>query len=107
MAQYSFDKLKSCRDATNRTGFSLTLGCLHRHVGSLGSGQHLNTSVSILLALAQDGSSAVVQVLLFFFWYCQYEIFSLSSEILHIFCGRYVRPLLLLSVILIECAFDN
>uniref|UniRef100_A0A914XTE3 HEAT repeat-containing protein 5B n=1 Tax=Plectus sambesii TaxID=2011161 RepID=A0A914XTE3_9BILA len=61
MAQFSFDKLKTCRDATNRTGYSLALGCLHRYVGSLGSGQHLNTSVSILLALAQDNSSPVVQ----------------------------------------------
>ncbi|VDM38431.1 unnamed protein product [Toxocara canis] len=61
MAQFSFDKLKSCRDATNRTGFALALGSLHRYVGSLGSGQHLNTSVSILLALAQDGTSALVQ----------------------------------------------
>uniref|UniRef100_A0A0R3S5B1 HEAT repeat-containing protein 5B n=1 Tax=Elaeophora elaphi TaxID=1147741 RepID=A0A0R3S5B1_9BILA len=61
MAQYSFDKLKSCRDANNRTGFALALGSLHRYVGSLGSGQHLNTSVSILLALAQDATSSVVQ----------------------------------------------
>ncbi|VIO98705.1 Uncharacterized protein BM_BM2175 [Brugia malayi] len=61
MAQYSFDKLKSCRDANNRTGYALTLGSLHRYVGSLGSGQHLNTSVSILLALAQDTTSSLVQ----------------------------------------------
>ncbi|VDN83942.1 unnamed protein product, partial [Brugia pahangi] len=61
MAQYSFDKLKSCRDANNRTGYALTLGSLHRYVGSLGSGQHLNTSVSILLALAQDTTSCLVQ----------------------------------------------
>ncbi|KAL3985776.1 hypothetical protein ACH3XW_40030 [Acanthocheilonema viteae] len=61
MAQYSFDKLKSCRDANNRTGFALALGSLHRYVGSLGSGQHLNTSVSILLALAQDATSSLVQ----------------------------------------------
>uniref|UniRef100_A0A915Q4W5 HEAT repeat-containing protein 5B n=1 Tax=Setaria digitata TaxID=48799 RepID=A0A915Q4W5_9BILA len=61
MAQYSFDKLKSCRDANNRTGYALALGSLHRYVGSLGSGQHLNTSVSILLALAQDATSPLVQ----------------------------------------------
>ncbi|VDK74235.1 unnamed protein product [Litomosoides sigmodontis] len=61
MAQYSFDKLKSCRDVNNRTGFALALGSLHRYVGSLGSGQHLNTSVSILLALAQDATSSLVQ----------------------------------------------
>ncbi|VDM97337.1 unnamed protein product [Thelazia callipaeda] len=61
MAQYSFDKLKNCRDANNRTGYALALGSLHRYVGSLGSGQHLNTSVSILLALAQDATSPLVQ----------------------------------------------
>lgn len=62
MAQQCFDKLKSARDALSRTGHSLALGCLHRYVGSLGSSQHLNTSISILLALAQDTSSPVVQV---------------------------------------------
>uniref|UniRef100_A0A8C4ZT11 HEAT repeat containing 5B n=1 Tax=Gadus morhua TaxID=8049 RepID=A0A8C4ZT11_GADMO len=61
MAQYSFDKLKSARDVVSRTGHSLALGCLHRYVGGIGSGQHLKTSVSILLALAQDGSSHEVQ----------------------------------------------
>jgi len=62
MAQTSFDRLKSARDVASRTGHSLALGCLHRYVGGLGSSQHLNTSVSILLALAQDASSPVVQV---------------------------------------------
>ncbi|CAD6191634.1 unnamed protein product [Caenorhabditis auriculariae] len=61
MAQYCFDKLKTCRDAPNRAGHSLALGCLHRHVGSLGSGQHLNTGVSVVLALAQDTSFPGVQ----------------------------------------------
>ena len=62
MAQSSFDHLKVARDVVNRTGHSLALGCLHRYVGGLGSGQHLNTSVSILLALAQDTTSPDVQV---------------------------------------------
>ncbi|XP_037925116.1 HEAT repeat-containing protein 5B isoform X5 [Hermetia illucens] len=62
LAQNSFDKLKSARDVVTRTGHSLALGCLHRYVGGMGSSQHLNTSVSILLALAQDTSSPVVQV---------------------------------------------
>ncbi|KAK3093785.1 hypothetical protein FSP39_020183 [Pinctada imbricata] len=62
MAQYSFNSLKSARDVVSRTGHSLALGCLHRYVGGMGSGQHLNTSVSILLALAQDFNSPVVQV---------------------------------------------
>lgn len=62
LAQTSFDKLKSARDVASRTGHSLALGCLHRFVGGMGSSQHLNTSVSILLALAQDTTSPVVQV---------------------------------------------
>ncbi|KAK7086919.1 HEAT repeat-containing protein 5B [Halocaridina rubra] len=62
MAQNSFDKLKIARDAVSRTGHSLALGCLHRYVGGMGSGQHLSTSISILLALAKDTTSPVVQV---------------------------------------------
>lgn len=57
-----FFRLKSARDVVSRTGHSLALGCLHRYVGGIGSGQHLKTSVSILLALAQDGTSPEVQV---------------------------------------------
>lgn len=56
------DRLKSARDVVSRTGHSLALGCLHRYVGGIGSGQHLKTSVSILLALAQDATSHEVQV---------------------------------------------
>ncbi|XP_073980275.1 HEAT repeat-containing protein 5B isoform X3 [Rhodnius prolixus] len=62
LAQASFDKLKSARDVASRTGHSLALGCLHRYVGGLGSAQHLNTSISILLALAHDHTSPQVQV---------------------------------------------
>lgn len=62
MAQNSFDSLKSARDVVSRTGHSLSLGCLHRYVGGMGSSQHLHTSVSILLALAQDVASPQVQV---------------------------------------------
>ncbi|XP_063696087.1 HEAT repeat-containing protein 5B isoform X3 [Culicoides brevitarsis] len=62
LAQNSFNNLKSARDVVTRTGHSFALGCLHRYVGGMGSSQHLSTSVSILLALAQDGSSPVVQV---------------------------------------------
>lgn len=62
LAQNSFDKLKSARDVVTRTGHSHALGCLHRYVGGMGSSQHLNTSVSILLALGQDSASPVVQV---------------------------------------------
>ena len=61
MAQHSFDFLKTARDVASRTGHSFALGCLHKYVGSLGSSLHLSTSVSILLALAQDGASPLVQ----------------------------------------------
>lgn len=62
LAQASFDRLKSARDVASRTGHSLALGCLHKYVGGMGSSQHLNTSVSILLALMQDQTSPTVQV---------------------------------------------
>ncbi|XP_035216852.1 HEAT repeat-containing protein 5B-like isoform X2 [Stegodyphus dumicola] len=62
MAQHMFDRLKTARDAASRTGHSLALGCLHRYVGGMGTGQHLNTSVSILLALAQDTNAPIVQL---------------------------------------------
>nr|XP_006814260.1 PREDICTED: HEAT repeat-containing protein 5B-like [Saccoglossus kowalevskii] len=61
-AQNCFDRLKTARDVVSRTGNSLALGCLHRYVGGMGAGHHLNTSVSILLALAQDITSPQVQV---------------------------------------------
>ena len=62
IAQASFDTLKSTRGTVTRTGHSLVLGCLHRYVGGMGSGQHLQTSVSILQDLTQDASSPMVQV---------------------------------------------
>ena len=46
----------------SRTGYSVALGCIHRYVGGMASGHHLNSSVSILLALAKDSSSSLVQV---------------------------------------------
>lgn len=60
-AQSSFDSLKSLRDVVSRTGHSLVLGCLHRYVGGMGSGGHLQMSVSILQSLAQDLASPTVQ----------------------------------------------
>ena len=61
--QTSFEKLKSSRDEPSRTGHSLALGCLHRYGGGLGLAfpQQLNSSISILIALGQDTSSASVQ----------------------------------------------
>ncbi|GMT12475.1 hypothetical protein PFISCL1PPCAC_3772 [Pristionchus fissidentatus] len=61
LAQQCFSVLQSSRDALTRSGVVLALGCLHRHVGSLGSGQYLNTGVKIALSLAQDTSSPMVQ----------------------------------------------
>ena len=45
-----------------RTGYALALGCLYRYVGCMESGQYLRNSVSILIALAKDRSSSLVQV---------------------------------------------
>ncbi|CAG0891768.1 unnamed protein product [Cyprideis torosa] len=61
VSQNSCEKLKTSRDVASRTGHSLALGCLHRHMGGMSSGHQLNTSVSILLALSQDFTSPVVQ----------------------------------------------
>jgi len=54
MAQNAFANLKASRDANSRTGNCLALGCLHRYVGSMGSGQHFKNSVGVLHALARD-----------------------------------------------------
>ncbi|CAH3014392.1 unnamed protein product [Porites evermanni] len=62
ITQKIFDQLKAARDAVSRTGYSVALGCIHRYVGGMASGHHLNSSVSILLALAKDSSSSLVQV---------------------------------------------
>ena len=62
ITQKIFDQLKAARDALSRTGYSVALGCIHRYVGGMASGHHLNSSVSILLALAKDNSSSLVQV---------------------------------------------
>lgn len=62
IVQTSFETLKSSRDVISRTSHSLVLGCLHRYVGGMGSGQHLQGSVSILHDLTCDTSSPVVQV---------------------------------------------
>lgn len=91
LAQTSFDRLKSARDVVTRTGHSLALGCLHKNVGGMGSSQHLNTSVSILLALAQDGTSPVVQV------WSLYALSLIADSGGPMFRG-YVEPALSLSI---------
>lgn len=62
IAQTSFDQLKSAKDSVTKMGHSLVLGCLHRYVGGMGSGQHLQMSVSILHRLSQEVSNTNVQV---------------------------------------------
>lgn len=62
LAQNLFERLRSIRNPTSRAGHCLAIGCLHRYVGGLASGQHVNTSVGILLAIAQDSSVPEVQV---------------------------------------------
>ncbi|KRY35494.1 HEAT repeat-containing protein 5B [Trichinella spiralis] len=71
------NRLKLCRDANTRTGHSLALGCLHRYVGGLASGHQLDVSVSVLLALAQDTSSQLVQVMMFYFCSLVWALYSL------------------------------
>ena len=55
---------------------------MHRYVGGMGSSQHLHTSVSILLALAQDTASPEVQV---------WALHALVSEIImnHVIQATY------------------
>ena len=45
-----------------KTGHVLSLGCLHRYVGGMGSGQHLKLSVNTLQALATDTGNTIAQV---------------------------------------------
>ncbi|VEL14411.1 unnamed protein product, partial [Protopolystoma xenopodis] len=62
LAQQSLERLRTLRDSLTRAGHCLALGCLHRYVGGLASGQHLSTSVGVLLSIAQDTSAPAVQV---------------------------------------------
>ncbi len=45
-----------------KTGHTLSLGCLHRYVGGMGSGQHLKQSVNTLQGLATDTGNTIAQV---------------------------------------------
>lgn len=75
VAQTSFDQLRCFRDSQARAaGLCAAIGCLHRFVGGLACGQHLSTSVSVLLAVAQDSSAPTVQVSLGF------SLFSISPS---------------------------
>uniref|UniRef100_A0A5K3FH75 HEAT repeat-containing protein 5B n=1 Tax=Mesocestoides corti TaxID=53468 RepID=A0A5K3FH75_MESCO len=61
LAQTCFDQLRYMRDSYTRAGLCAAIGCLHRFVGGLACGQHLSTSVGVLLAVAQDSSAPTVQ----------------------------------------------
>eukprot|EP00052_Salpingoeca_macrocollata_P027528 m.261759 g.261759 ORF g.261759 m.261759 type:complete len:1893 (-) comp22753_c0_seq1:42-5720(-) len=52
--QLCMNQLKNDRDATSRSGFSLALGSLHRHVSPSDSSRNVAGSVSMLQALAAD-----------------------------------------------------
>uniref|UniRef100_A0A6Q2YC77 HEAT repeat-containing protein 5A n=1 Tax=Esox lucius TaxID=8010 RepID=A0A6Q2YC77_ESOLU len=62
MTLVCFDKLKTARDAVTRTGHSLALGALYRHIGGISSPQHLSACVGILFTLSQDSTSPEVQM---------------------------------------------
>ncbi|KAK4469677.1 hypothetical protein MN116_007205 [Schistosoma mekongi] len=62
LTQQIFERLRAMRNPIARAGHCLAIGCLHRYVGGLASGQHLSSSVGILLAIAQDSSVPEVQV---------------------------------------------
>lgn len=62
----SVDALKTKQDIAALTGHSLVLGCLHRYVGGMGSGQHLQISVSVLHNLVADTTAPVTQVISIF-----------------------------------------
>ena len=59
IVQMSVDTLKSSKDINTRTGHLLSLGCLHRYVGGMGSGQHLQITVTTLQELASDSDEQV------------------------------------------------
>ncbi len=50
------------KDINTKSGHTLSLGCLHRYVGSMGSGQHLQQTVNILQQLATDNTNTLGQV---------------------------------------------
>ena len=64
VVQMSVDSFKKGRDINIKTGHILSLGCLHRYVGGMGSGKHLHQSVSVLQELATDSTSTTGQVML-------------------------------------------
>ena len=59
IVQMSVDTLKNSKDINTRTGHLLSLGCLHRYVGGMGSGQHLQITVTTLQELTSDTDEQV------------------------------------------------
>lgn len=62
LTQRCSDQLRSVRDTATRAGLCAAIGCLHRFVGGLACGQHLSSSVGVLLSVAQDSSAPMIQV---------------------------------------------
>ena len=58
VANKCFEMLKNTPEFTAKTGYALGLGCLHRYVGSMGAGQQMTSSVSILFGMAQQPTSS-------------------------------------------------
>ena len=56
------ERLKSSRETHLKAGSALSLGCIYRHVSSLGSPQNLNSTIGQLLTMSQDHASPIVQV---------------------------------------------
>uniref|UniRef100_A0A915IWN5 HEAT repeat-containing protein 5B n=1 Tax=Romanomermis culicivorax TaxID=13658 RepID=A0A915IWN5_ROMCU len=73
----------------SRTGHSLALGCLHKYIGGLATQQNLTNTVGILIALAQDPSSTVVQLWAIY----SFSLVALSSGPMF---RDYVEPVLTL-----------
>lgn len=59
MVKHCVDTLQQERSVVGRTGYSLALGCIHRYVGGMGASKHLQATLGVVHALAQDRTDAV------------------------------------------------
>jgi hypothetical protein len=59
MIQHCVSTLQEERTAVGRTGYSLALGCIHRYVGGMGASRHLQSTLGVVHALAQDRTEVV------------------------------------------------
>ena len=62
IVQKAYTMLQTSRDVNLRTGYSLALGYLHRHLGAVGAREYTSHSVALLIALAKDTTSSICQV---------------------------------------------